>query len=131
MAYQPPLIGFKQLLNFGAYSMPDIGGWIFIGAGLILLYCVIREFKKKVKINKTLAILLMGGLISSCNTGPEPFKFGKDNCHFCKMTISDARFGAEIVTTKGKIYKFDDVKCMQGFIDQDKSIKLKKSKIFI
>jgi len=25
MAYQPPLIGFKQLLNFGAYSMPDIG----------------------------------------------------------------------------------------------------------
>ena len=26
MAYQPPLIGFKQLLNFGAYSIPDIGG---------------------------------------------------------------------------------------------------------
>ena len=30
MAYQPPLIGFKQLLNFGAYSIPDQGGWIFI-----------------------------------------------------------------------------------------------------
>lgn len=27
MAYQPPLIGYKQLLNFGAYSMPDTGGW--------------------------------------------------------------------------------------------------------
>ena len=24
MAYQPPLIGFKQLLNFGAYSIPDL-----------------------------------------------------------------------------------------------------------
>ncbi len=30
MSYQPPLIGFKQLLNFGAYSIPDIGGWIFV-----------------------------------------------------------------------------------------------------
>lgn len=25
MSYQPPLIGYKQLLNFGAYSIPDIG----------------------------------------------------------------------------------------------------------
>lgn len=39
MAYQPPLIGYKQLLNFGAYSIPDIGGWIFIGCGIALVYC--------------------------------------------------------------------------------------------
>ena len=36
MAYQPPLIGFKQLLNFGAYSIPASGGWIFIGVGVIV-----------------------------------------------------------------------------------------------
>lgn len=35
MAYQPPLIGYKQLLNFGAYSIPDIGGWLFVGVGKI------------------------------------------------------------------------------------------------
>ncbi|MBS1579126.1 MAG: hypothetical protein JST29_05750 [Bacteroidetes bacterium] len=46
MAYQPPLIGFKQLLNFGAYSIPDIGGWIFIGVGALLMLCVFTEFKK-------------------------------------------------------------------------------------
>jgi copper chaperone NosL len=40
MSYQPPLIGYKRLLNFGAYSMPDIGGWIFILAGLVLLILV-------------------------------------------------------------------------------------------
>ncbi len=45
MAYQPPLIGFKQLLNFGAYSIPDIGGWLFIGSGLVLLLVVVIEFK--------------------------------------------------------------------------------------
>lgn len=43
MAYQPPLLGFKQLLNFGAYSIPDIGGWIFISVGILLAYCTGRE----------------------------------------------------------------------------------------
>ena len=46
MAYQPPLIGFKQLLNFGAYSIPDIGGWLFISSGCLMLGSVILEFKK-------------------------------------------------------------------------------------
>lgn len=37
MSYQPPLIGTKQLLNFTAFSGPDIGGWIFIGAGILVV----------------------------------------------------------------------------------------------
>ncbi|HZF69149.1 MAG TPA: hypothetical protein VEZ47_14000 [Gemmatirosa sp.] len=28
MAYQPPLIGSKQLLNFTAHSWPDVGAWL-------------------------------------------------------------------------------------------------------
>ena len=44
MAYQPPLIGYKQLLNFGAYSVPDIGGWFLIVAGAMLFYIVFKEF---------------------------------------------------------------------------------------
>lgn len=47
MAYQPPLIGYKKLLNFGAFSVPDTGGWIFIGVGVLLLTAVIFEFKKR------------------------------------------------------------------------------------
>ena len=46
MAYQPPLIGFKQLLNFGAYSIPNIGGWLFVGAGLLLVAASYIEIKK-------------------------------------------------------------------------------------
>ncbi|MEI6020100.1 MAG: hypothetical protein WCR21_03150 [Bacteroidota bacterium] len=45
MAYQPPLIGFKQLLNFGAYSIPDIGGWMFISSGICMMIAAIKEFK--------------------------------------------------------------------------------------
>ncbi len=49
MAYQPPLIGFKQLLNFGAYSFPDVGGWIFIAVGAITLICFFLLWKNKKK----------------------------------------------------------------------------------
>ncbi len=45
MAYQPPVIGFKQLLNFGAFSIPEGGGWIFISCGLLLAYCVYAEWR--------------------------------------------------------------------------------------
>ena len=47
MAYQPPLIGYKQLLNFGAYSIPDIGGWLFIAIGIIVLSITFIELKRK------------------------------------------------------------------------------------
>lgn len=45
MAYQPPLIGYKQLLNFGAYSIPDIGGWMLTASGLLLFFIIFKEYK--------------------------------------------------------------------------------------
>lgn len=47
MAYQPPLLGFKQLLNFGAYSIPDVGGWMLTAGGLLLAIIVWIEYKTK------------------------------------------------------------------------------------
>jgi copper chaperone NosL len=35
MSYQPPLFGYKNLLNFVAYSGPDYGGWVFIAVGAV------------------------------------------------------------------------------------------------
>lgn len=46
MTYQPPLLGFKQLLNFGAYSYPNIGGGIMIGVAVILAILAFIEFRK-------------------------------------------------------------------------------------
>ena len=126
MAYQPPLIGFKQLLNFGAYSMPDIGGWIFVAVGAILLGLVVFEWRRKkmfVKSSTVLPILVMMfsfATLSGCSTQPQPLRIGQDNCDFCKMTISDHRFGAELITKKGKVFKFDDQKCIIGFLNTKK-----------
>jgi len=49
MSYQPPLLGFKQLLNFGAYSYPDVGGWIMFGVGIISVGLSFLEFKSSKK----------------------------------------------------------------------------------
>jgi copper chaperone NosL len=50
MAYQPPLIGHKQLLNFDAWSTPDIGGWVLFGVMALLggvYFMEVRDLRKK------------------------------------------------------------------------------------
>lgn len=49
MVYQPPVIGTKQLLNFTAFSGPDIGGWIFMAAGLLAISALAFEMYSKRK----------------------------------------------------------------------------------
>ncbi len=69
------------------------------------------------KKNIFIAIIIFWAIsLSSCNTAPEKINLGIDNCYFCKMTISDAKFGAEIVTQKGKLFKFDDVHCILSYL---------------
>jgi copper chaperone NosL len=50
MTYQPPLIGTKQLLNFTAFSGPDIGGWVFVGAALLIIATLGYEIFSKKKV---------------------------------------------------------------------------------
>ena len=54
-------------------------------------------------------------LISCGKKEAEPIKLNSDGCEFCKMKISDGKFGAEIITAKGRIYKFDDMHCMINY----------------
>lgn len=51
----------------------------------------------------------------SCNNSPEPINYGKDECEHCRMMITDNKYGAEIVTGKGKVYKFDSIECLLEF----------------
>ena len=128
MAYQPPLIGFKQLLNFGAYSIPDIGGMLFIVSGLILAFTVYSEKFLKSKINivsSVLIIMSMSTLVACSNVEPEKIKYNYDQCESCKMSISDTRFACEFLTEKGRAYKFDDISCMSSFAMANIKMKVK------
>lgn len=57
------------------------------------------------------SILVIFGLIS-CEVKPSEINYGTDSCHFCKMTIVDQSYAAQIVTTKGRAYKYDAIECM-------------------
>ena len=124
MAYQPPLIGFKQLLNFGAYSIPDIGGVLFILSGIFMLIGMYLERKSK-KLNTALNLILIsicfGGITGCSNDEPVSVKYNSDPCDFCRMTIVDPRFSCELKTNHGKAYKFDDIDCMTSFVKEQKT----------
>ena len=126
-SYQPPLIGHKRILNFDAYSFPDIGGWIVIAAGMMAFIVWFLEWRRHYKLNKkkkikvTAPVLALASIVSmlflvSCSSKTEPIQYGKDDCQFCKMGIMDTKYGAELVTRKGRVYKFDDLVCMIGFL---------------
>ena len=51
-------------------------------------------------------------VLYGCSPEPEPIRFGSDLCVYCKMMISDTRYGGEMVTIKGKVYKYDSIECL-------------------
>jgi copper chaperone NosL len=140
MAYQPPLVGSKKLLNITATSLPGPGGAaLMIGVGLGVLALGLDRRRERLRPGergsrlvsplaaKRAAFIATGSAIaasaaiavSSCATGPKPIEFGEDSCAACRMTISDERYGAEIVTRKGRVYKYDSVECLAEEMSRD------------
>lgn len=121
MAYQPPLIGFKQLLNFDAFSLPDAGGWLVLAAGVWLLAVVYMEWGARGARAKAATVVAGFSmlLLSSCRQDVEPIVAGRDYCHSCRMGISDKRFSAALLTSKGRTYKFDDISCLKEFMSAE------------
>ena len=114
MAYQPPLIGAKMILNFRAISMPRLGAYLmFLGMGLSL--CAFFYAKKENENSNpkmSIAALLLTSTLLSCSSGPQPINYGQDACAFCKMTIVDRQHAAQLVTKTGKAFKYDAIECM-------------------
>ena len=70
---------------------------------------------------KTLYFLpFLIALIIACSKEPVPIHFGEDGCSYCRMLIADQRYGGELLTTKGKPYKFDSIECMAAYILEEK-----------
>jgi copper chaperone NosL len=67
------------------------------------------------------ALVLMASLLAAACTGatPEPIAFDADGCAFCRMQISDRRFGAVILTKRGRTIKFDSVECLVSYYRKD------------
>lgn len=140
MSYQPPVIGYKNLLNFTAYSGPDTGGWIIISASVVAILLLIYEWKgakksttidlKGTKEKMVIAAYLL--FFNACSVdGPAPIQFGKDECTHCKMTLTDQKYGAEIISNTNKVIKFDDVNCLINYTKSHPELKEKIRTIYI
>jgi copper chaperone NosL len=117
MTYQPPLIGTKQLLNFTASSWPDVGG-VLAGvafalgvAALVIAYRGGKAAKSSLRTGVLAATM-------ACAAGPHVLQLGLDVCAECRMLVSDARFGAQVVTRTGKTLTFDSIECMKQYVAQ-------------
>ena len=54
-------------------------------------------------------------LAACAKTGPQEIAVGKDQCDNCKMTISDPKYATQLITEKGRAYKFDDISCLNDY----------------
>lgn len=48
----------------------------------------------------------------SCEVSPQKIEYGSDACHYCQMTIVDQQHASQLVSTKGKAFKYDAIECM-------------------
>ncbi|MFA5618993.1 MAG: nitrous oxide reductase accessory protein NosL [Weeksellaceae bacterium] len=61
------------------------------------------------KIISLTVVLLM---FISCEIKPAEVHYGSDKCDHCGMTIVDKQHASQLVTNKGKPYKYDAIECM-------------------
>ncbi|MBL1212608.1 MAG: hypothetical protein HND52_04500 [Ignavibacteriae bacterium] len=75
--------------------------------------------------NLILVLLCISLVLTSCAIEQSPIDYGKDACYYCKMNIVDKQHAAEIVTDKGKPYKYDAIECMmQDIKERENEIKI-------
>ncbi len=123
MTYQPPVLGSRQLLNFTATSWPASGGWLWVLAAVSAAGALYLTFRGRAARTRsmaphplaTAALFAMLALSACAPVGPAPIALGTDACDQCRMTISDARFGGEAITAKGRILRFDSVECLAAW----------------
>ena len=61
------------------------------------------------------ASLLLSLALVACQRAPRPLIAGTDACDYCRMTVSDTRFGGEIQSKTGRIHTFDSLECLASY----------------
>ncbi len=70
------------------------------------------------------SILILFLLFSCGSKEAQPIKLNVDNCDFCGMSIADGKYAAEVITEKGRAYKFDDISCMMKYCKENSDTKM-------
>ncbi|WP_457635889.1 nitrous oxide reductase accessory protein NosL [Persephonella sp.] len=77
---------------------------------------------KPIKLILLMAPAILFFMFASCEREikPVPINYGQDECDYCRMKITDPRYGSELILNTGKPYKFDSVECLAAFYIENK-----------
>lgn len=62
-----------------------------------------------------LVLLVLAVLVACAPAGPRAVRLGEEPCGYCRMTITDARFGGQAATARGKVQAFDAIECLADY----------------
>jgi copper chaperone NosL len=135
MSYQPPMIGIKQLLNMTTSSWPSWGTLLVaaaFAAGIAALWTGWRSVAVTARAaqRRTLAVATsaLALLLASCGADgvraaeaavPE-FAADTPACDYCTGTIPAERFGGQVTTEDGRVFRFMSVECLAGFLLEER-----------
>ena len=71
---------------------------------------------------RLITVLSLLLLFVACSPQPRPIEYGTDLCDFCRMTIIDKQHAAELVTDKGRVYKFDAIECQVLYLQEHQDV---------
>jgi copper chaperone NosL len=67
-----------------------------------------------------LSAVILLFFVAGCSQEPVEIHYASDECAHCKMMITDDQFASQLVTAKGKAYKFDAIECMAVYHRENK-----------
>ena len=77
------------------------------------------KLSRAIVIAFAIATMIVLANCQSATLEPEAIE-ANDMCAFCRMSISEKRYAAELIGQGGEAYKFDDIGCMANFRNQKK-----------
>ncbi len=73
------------------------------------------------------AAVLSVTVVACAPSAPRAIVAGDDACNYCRMEISDPRFGTQVITSTGKVHVFDSVECLVGYLESIEDMAAPKS----
>lgn len=128
MTYEPPMLGVEQLLNMTTSSWPS-WGTLFValafaaGAGALWVARTPARRRLAAVPAAALALLVAGcapdGARSAEAAVPE-FAPDTPSCAYCEGAIPAVRFGGQVTTDDGEVFRFMSVECLAGFLLEER-----------
>ena len=68
-----------------------------------------------------LAFMAMLALAACTPEGPRDVQYGEEACGYCRMTITDRRFGGQARGARGRVEAFDSIECLADYVNAAKA----------